>query len=85
MESSQPEIQLLNPEQDMGLILRNHSNVPSQNGDIQTEQEMSLMLRDHQMISNLSASRTTIHADHLVPYVNHYFFILLFGNYSGNN
>ncbi|XP_024926664.3 uncharacterized protein LOC112490671 [Ziziphus jujuba] len=67
VESSQPEIQLLNPEQDMGLILRNHSNVPSQNGDIQTEQEMSLMLRDHQMISNLSASRTTIHADHLVP------------------
>lgn len=73
MESSQPDIQLLNAEQDMGLILRNHSNVPSQNGNVQTEQEMSLMLRNHQMISNLPASRSTIHADHLVPYVNHSF------------
>ena len=69
MESYQPDIQLLNPQQDM--IVRNQSStvLPSQNGINLAEQEMSLIFQNHQL-TNLPSRTGNIHADHLVPYVN---------------
>lgn len=72
MESSQLDIQLLNPQPDTSMILQNHSSsIPSQNGINLAEQEMNLIFQNHQLTNPLS--QAGIHVDHLVPYVNHCF------------